>query len=139
MKLLLPCVIAALAFLTPIAQARTVLVTDANNEKAVTLAPGDTLVVRLAANVTTGYSWNVVYDPTGPLTLSGKPRYVETPHAPGIVGSGGTSEFRFAVPRSADGTAWLRLLNLQPFMPGVKDAQLWEIHYTINPPAKAAK
>ena len=141
MNRLLPIVLAVLTFLAPAAPARTVVVTNANNEKSVTLAKGDTLVVRLASNPSTGFSWSVVYDPNGPLAPLGKTRYTPAPHPPHILGGGGTAEFRFTVLQSADSGEgeWLRLLYLRPFAPGVKDAQLWEINCTVQGTAKAAK
>lgn len=121
---------AGLLFSASAAQARRVVVTDANNEKTVTLHQGDTLVVRLPFNTFTDYSWHVVYDPDGPLRVSA-PGY--TTWMDNRSGMGGTEELRFSVPRSASfgRGGWLRLISLRPFASGVKDGKLWEIKYTI--------
>lgn len=67
--LLLPLALGAV-LMAPAVHARTIVVTDANNEKTVTLHKGDTLLVRLAFNTTTGYSWHIVYEPDGRCGLT---------------------------------------------------------------------
>ena len=80
--------------------ARTVTVGAAANGKTLVLKKGDTLVLRLASNPTTGFGWWVVSKPKAlkllerTFVMSGKP-----PHPPG---QGGTSVFRFSV-RSGQG------------------------------------
>ncbi len=82
---------------------KTVTLADKDNGRKVSLNAGDTLVVRLKSNVTTGYSWRMA-DGTPDTALSswlktsGEPLYVPDPHAPHVVGSGGTQVFRFHAP-----------------------------------------
>lgn len=126
---------AGLLFSASAAQARTVVVTDANNEKTVTLHQGDALMVRLTANPSTGYGWNVVYPPDGPLHFVSS-TYIAPPRrqtGPPMVGAPGMEVFRFTVPKAAsfEQGGWLRLISLRPFSPGVKDGKLWEIKYKI--------
>ena len=119
------------------ALAREVVVTDANNGQEVTLQRGDTLVVRLASNPTTAYSWHTVLSPTSIVSLS-RARYIPGPCPAGNVGCGGIDEFRFVPSARALGATfqmgeWLRMLSLRPFDPGVEGAQLWQVDVTFNP------
>lgn len=75
------------------AAARTVTVGAAANGKSLELKSGTTLVVRLAANPTTGYDWAVVSKPKA-LKLV-KRTYLAAP--PMRIGQGGTDVFRFSV------------------------------------------
>lgn len=63
-----------------------------------TLAAGDTLVVTLRANPSTGYSWALITAPAAAvLAASGEPTY--SPDRTGgtpMPGAGGTATFRFA-------------------------------------------
>lgn len=137
MNHLLPIAAFAFALLAPAAQAKTVAVTDAQNGKAVTLFAGDTLVVHLAIKSAAASEWHVVYGPEGMLRLNGQPRYLYPPTHTILVYSGGPAilEFRFTVSGSKQSYvkgAWLRFLFLDPFEPGVKDAKLWQLQYTIK-------
>jgi inhibitor of cysteine peptidase len=83
----------AIAFPAAAAAARTVTVGAAANGKSLELKPGDKLVVRLAANPTTGYDWAVAFKPKA-LQLV-KRTYLASP--PMRIGQGGTDVFRFSV------------------------------------------
>ncbi len=149
-RLLLLALAGSLAQLAPAVSAKTITLTNAQNgkavtlaAKAVTLAAGDTLVVRLTANTGLGATeWHVVYNPNMLLQLSGVSRSSFTPHPHSIVvvgwGDPIIQEFRFTVPQLKGGFvkgAWLRFLSLSSFEPDVKGAKLWRIQYTV----KAAK
>ncbi len=124
-----------LALLAPAAHARTVVVTAANNENSVVLNQGDTLLVVLNANGAAGYTWHVVYDPNGPLHLSGKHIYPGSFGNKGV-GSANSEELRFTPSQSATlgRTGFLNLLRMRN-EPGVGGGYLWHMMYTI----KAAK
>jgi len=134
---LLPLAALALAFFAPAANAKTVVVADAQDGKAVILSAGDTLVVHLAIKSATASVWHLVYSPEEMLRLNGPPRYLYPPTHTILVYSGGpaTEEFRFTVPEGKANFvtgAWLRFLFLSSFESGVKAAKLWEIRYTIK-------
>ena len=76
---------------------KAVTVTD--KDKAVILAKGDTLVVKLPANLTTGFSWIVVTKANTTLRMSGQPEYSANNRHPTLVGAGGTQTFRFIATR----------------------------------------
>jgi len=124
--------------LAPAAQAKTVVVTDAQNKKAITLVAGDTLIVRLAVKPGTGCEWHVVYDPQAMLHLSREVNFISLRNSPRVAVSQVGEEFRFTVPYSRsnglDGF-WLRFLYLSPLEPSIGSARVWAIQYSI----KAAK
>lgn len=74
--------------------ANDVVITDKDKCDAVTLAPGQTLVVRLDGNPTTGYRW-VLRDAPSLLTFIQEPQYEEHPHEGNMVGVGGTFSWGF--------------------------------------------
>lgn len=119
------------------AQAREVVVTDADDGNGVTLGRGDTLIVRLKSNHTTAYSWYTVLSPTSVVELA-RHRYIPDPCPPGRVGCGGVDEFRFVpavdmAPVTFERGEWLRMLSLTPFDPGVEGARLWQVDVTLAP------
>jgi len=137
---LLLLIAVGLSLLAPAACAKTIIVTDASNGKAVTLVAGDTLVVRLVVrSALSSNEWHVVYNPNEMLQLNGSSQFSfpPHPHSSVVVGWGDfmTQDFRFTVPPSKGSFvkgAWLRFLSLSPVEPGVKGANLWQIQYTIK-------
>jgi len=107
---LLPGLAAAL-LLAPAAAAATITVGPAANGSARELLSGDTLVVRLPGNPTTGYRWAVAARPAAlrPLRFS----YEAPPK--GRLGQGGTYVFRF---RARAGVGTLRLAYARPWEKG---------------------
>jgi len=91
----------------------------AGNEGAiVTLTVGDTLVVRLSGNPTTGFSW-VRTEPQTQTILEpvGDPEY--TPDDPDVCGGGRT--FRFTFRAVAPGTTPLSFDHKRPWEDAVLD------------------
>jgi inhibitor of cysteine peptidase len=80
----------------------TITVGQAANGKTIHPRAGDTLIVRLPGNPTTGYRWSVSRTPA-PLRLLAS-SYVPSP--PKRLGQGGTFVFRFRV-RAGHGTLTL--------------------------------
>jgi len=72
-----------------------VVVTTAEAGRAVTLGPGDELQVRLAANRTTGYRWQLADDPAPILASEAEVTYEPLDTAGGRLGAGGTDVWRF--------------------------------------------
>jgi len=91
-------VLVAIALPAAAAAARTLTLGAAANGKSLELNPGDTLIVRLAANPTTGYDWALVSKPK--VLKLVKRTYLAAP--PMRIGQGGTDVFRFSV-RSGQG------------------------------------
>ena len=72
-----------------------VVVTTAEEGRAVTLSPGDELIVRLAANRTTGYRWQLADDPAPVLASEAEVTYEPLEAGDGRVGAGGNDVWRF--------------------------------------------
>jgi len=105
---------------------QTVVVTDEANGTTVALRPGQTLVVRLEANPTTGYTWELgEVDRAVPVGEAG---YTPSASDQQMVGSGGTAEWRFEAVGS--GTTVLTLHYLRPWEPNTEPAKTFSL--TVN-------
>ena len=115
----------AIALPTVAEAARTVIVRAGANGKSLALKPGDTLVVRLAANPSTGYDWAFVSRPKALRLI--KSTYVTSP--PGRVGQGGTFSFRL---RAVTGRGTLKLAYRRPWEKGKAPAQSFSIKVRVR-------
>ncbi|MDI1437306.1 protease inhibitor I42 family protein [Polyangium sorediatum] len=115
------------------AQAREIVLLDADNGKSVTLQQGDELILRLESNPSTGTSWHMVLSPTSLLRLS-EHQYIPGRCSGGTVGCPGIEEFHFvpAVSASFEMGEWMRMLYLRPFEPGIEGAKLWQVDVTLR-------
>ncbi len=82
---------------------------------------GDTLVVRLEGNPTTGYTWESATEAMPSLKQIGEKQYVRD--ASDRVGSGGYFEWTFEA--TAVGTTHLKLEYLRPFEQGEPPVKTW--------------
>lgn len=73
----------------------TVTIGEWSNNSTVRLNVGDTLIVRLSANPSTGYGWNIGPMPSGILQQIGRPKFVSGNS--GRMGAGGTTIYTFRV------------------------------------------
>ena len=105
--------------------ARPVFVTVDDAESTVELGIDQELIVRLASNPTTGYSWSFTNNPEGVLTSTGESRYRQD--SPGLVGSGGLEDFPFKAVHP--GRATLRFMYERPWECGTPAAQ--EVVYSV--------
>ncbi|MCZ7528184.1 MAG: protease inhibitor I42 family protein [Acidimicrobiia bacterium] len=96
-----------------------VVITEADS--AVTLEPGQELVIELESNPTTGYSWSLTTPPDDRI-LS----YVESTYEPfetheDLVGSGGTERLRFRAEGAGETVIELRYVrSWEPAEPGAR-------------------
>ncbi len=75
---------------------KKVTLSETNDGKTVPVHIGDTVIVQLSSNASTGYSWRpATLTPTGVVTASGASEYVKPKYVPGMVGRPGTQVFRF--------------------------------------------
>lgn len=79
---------------------------DANG-KTVAAEPKQTLLVKLAGNITTGYSWGLSKLEGDVLEAVGKPDYVADKAPKGMVGSGGAFHFTFRAVKPGKATVTL--------------------------------
>ena len=95
--------------------------TATDNGRTFDIGKGGEIMIVLASNASTGFSWSVVGPLPEQLTMAGEPEYVP-PRAPtGVVGAPG--EQVFTLEASKTGTAELRLAYARAFEPGVPPAQ----------------
>ena len=90
----------------------SVSIDETQNGQTVSLASGDSLVIELAGNPTTGYEWAVAQADDDLLRLADSSY---TPDSPGLAGSGGLYLFRFEALRP--GSAPLLLAYRRPWEP----------------------
>lgn len=129
MKLLLASLLALLG-ICAFAQ-NTVTVTEGDGNTQVTLKPGDTLVVQLNANPSTGYSWQIVQNNPFLLPQIGKGRFQGGDS--GMMGAPGKMVFRFRA-ANAGGEA-LRMVYLRPFASGgIPPADTFQLLVVIDRP-----
>jgi inhibitor of cysteine peptidase len=99
--------------------AKTLTVFD--NNKQINLVVGQSFVVQLASNPTTGYRWIYRQEGTAFLEPVGEPRYQVGPAPIGMVGSGGTEYFTFKTTNAGEQT--LKLEYCRPFERDVAPVQ----------------
>lgn len=105
----------------PAKPGKTIVLTDADNNETVQVAEGDTLVVRLQSNPSTGYRWTVAEN----VDLILKPesvRYVQGANRPG---AGGYQEFTFSV--VGNGEHSLKMLYQRPWRRSTQAAKAWQV------------
>jgi inhibitor of cysteine peptidase len=107
-----------------------VSLTESQNGQAITLSPGQSLVVTLPANPTTGYSWTVTAPGTPQLKQDGEGVYTPDAGAAGRVGAGGTTVFRFVAVEA--GATTLVLAYARPFEPDQPPAKTFSVPVTVK-------
>lgn len=107
--------------------------TESDNGGAFTVSVGDTIVVTLEGNITTGYEWTTALsaeDATLLTAASEEGVYTPDPVEGDIVGSGG--EFTFTFTATAAGQADLRLNYWRPFEAQAEPNQVFLASVTIQ-------
>jgi len=99
--------------------------------KHIDLRLGQEIELRLAANPTTGYRWQVVHAAPAVLdTLAGE-TFSPASAAPGVAGGGGTVTWRFRATRV--GRDNLQLVYRRPWESGAIPAQTFVCEVAVNP------
>ena len=106
-------------------------VTDADNGKAVTLTAGQTLIVRLASNPTTGYEWQLQSADAAVIKPVGEAGFTPAPAPTGMVGTGGIAEWRFEA--VGEGTTTLTLSYQRPWEQNATPEQTFTLTVTVKP------
>ena len=119
--LLFSSIVFAISFLTGVASAAAVVLTEADSDKSASITVGQELRVELKSNATTGYSWKVASAADKILQDTVKSEYVADAHAEGVVGAGGRQIWHFK--GSAAGTQILKFEYRRPWEKDVKPAQ----------------
>ena len=105
-----------------------VAVTEADAGNDFALVTGDTLVVRLDANPTTGYDWRVVSTNDAILPAAGDPQYAVSSD---LTGAGGVATFRFLAKAAGEAT-----VQIGEFAPGADQPdKTLDFNVTVAEPA----
>lgn len=110
--------------------AQEVQLDEGANGTAVTLAQGQTLVVELVSNPTTGYSWEVAQVDSSVLLQEGDAEYTPEDTSSELVGSGGRETLRFTA--VAPGQTTLTLIYQRPFEEDVPPAETFSVQVTVE-------
>lgn len=105
-------------------------VTEADSGQAVSLDVGQTLVLTLSANPTTGYDWMVTEPGAPQLRQDGEGVYVQDPGSAGAIGAGGTKTYRFLA--AEPGATTLGLAYARSFEPGEPPASTFSVPVTVK-------
>jgi inhibitor of cysteine peptidase len=108
-----------------------VVLTGADNGRAVALEQGQVLLISLASNPTTGHTWEVVAVDEAILRQEAEAEYVasDTAQTP-VAGAGGTETFRFRAEGS--GETELRLVYRRPWEEGVEPAETFAVRASVQ-------
>jgi inhibitor of cysteine peptidase len=108
--------------------AEVVTVTDADNGKAVDVAVGETLVLRLSATAGTGYSWNVIAIDDKQLAREGDATF-EPAKAP-MPGAAGFEVLRFKA--KSRGRSLLELHYVRPWEKDAAPARTFRLTVLVE-------
>ena len=107
----------------PPAGPATQTINESNDGGTIDLEVGDHLIVRLAGNPTTGYTWEREATPMPSLILTSEKQY--TPDASDTVGGGGYYQWAFQAEKV--GTTNLKLIYQRPFEPDQTPAKTFVV------------
>ncbi|MFJ4142373.1 protease inhibitor I42 family protein [Pseudomonas sp. NPDC089734] len=126
-RLLVPL---SLVLLTACAQTpKNIVSVDAQSDCPLTLKSGQTLMLTLPSNPTTGFRWQV-QNPAQNVLRSLGPEVYNNSQSTEMVGSGGQSVWRYKA--TDTGTGRLMLIYQQPWAPEVPPEQAFECEITVN-------
>ena len=107
-----------------------VQLTDSDIGSSVKLALGGELIVALASNITTGFSWSVGEQTGQQIEPHGEPRYVPPGSTTPVAGASGRQIFTFEA--KSTGTAKLVLEYMRPFEPGVAPEKTFSVTVDVR-------
>ncbi|RPH60193.1 MAG: hypothetical protein EHM81_06725 [Chloroflexi bacterium] len=102
----------------------------AENGGTVELKTGETLMVSLDSNITTGYSWEIQETDETLLKLKGDPEYIEPKSDPQLAGAGGRQVFRFEALKAGQTT--LTLVYRRPWEKDVAPIDTYSLTVTVK-------
>lgn len=110
---------------------REVVITEEADGETIVLQVGDTLVLKLDSNPTTGYCW-FFPERVDPYVLKRVGNeFVERPRLPGHMGVGGQEVWRFKA--IAEGETVLHLAYVRTWEEGVEPARTFFVWVTVEP------
>lgn len=126
LRLLLPL---SLAMLAACSHRPSVVELNSEGECPQRLQLGQSLTVTLPSNPTTGYRWKLK-DSAAAVLQARSPEVYSTPEQNGMVGTAGSSTWRFQAAASGEGT--LLLVYQQPWAPEVVPVQTFECKVIVH-------
>lgn len=96
----------------------------------IALAVGEQATIELAANATTGYTWELAADPDANIVAIVSDTYTATPVDSGVVGSGGSQ--RVVIRGVAAGTATIELRYVRPWESDQSGAETASFPVTVS-------
>jgi inhibitor of cysteine peptidase len=116
---------------TPGGDLEAVVLDGEDNGDSVALSPGQTLVVSLASNPTTGYSWEVAECDEAVVKQVGEVEYAQAAAKDEqLVGAGGTETFRFEA--TGSGQTTLTLVYQRPWEQGVEPLEVFSVEVVVG-------
>jgi inhibitor of cysteine peptidase len=94
MRVFLSALLAVAAF-SSLVSAANLSLTEFDQDRSCILHRGDTLLISLLSNRTTGYGWDYLFSKIGPLRQEGEMVYQQAKSGEGMVGTGGTEIWKF--------------------------------------------
>lgn len=108
-----------------------VVMTEKSDCSHVTLSPGQSLIVRLEGNPTTGYRW-MLRDAPSLLTFIQEPQYEEHAHKEDAVGVGGTFSWGFTAQQQG-GEGDIKFEYARPWEQSNQPERLFRCHVKVDP------
>jgi inhibitor of cysteine peptidase len=106
---------------------KNVKITEDMNGQTINLAKGETLVLAIEGNPTTGYSWNLTEVDESILKSAGEPDYDSSST---LTGAGGTYTFKFNAVET--GTTTLKLDYYRTFEKDVAPINTFEVTVVVK-------
>lgn len=126
-RLLAPLALALLSACTT--QPKQNLTVEKQSVCPAKLHNGQTLILSLPSNPTTGYRW-AIQDSAGGVLRALGPEVYSNPEDAGVVGAAGVSTWRFQA--FTNGTGRLRLTSQQPWAPEVLPVDTFDCAISVN-------
>lgn len=103
--------------------------TESDNGKEVSVKKGQMITVRLEANPTTGYGWEVSEIDPQVLTQNGEKTYEQASQSKNLVGGGGWETFTFTAQQTGETT--LKLIYRRSWEKGVEPIKTFEVKIRV--------
>lgn len=102
-------------------------VNEAQNGGSIELQSGDTLMIKLDGNPTTGYQWEMLPNADGVVELQGEPAYKSTSN---LIGSGGV--YKFTLKAVKAGSTRVDLKYYRSFEADVPPIQTFSVDVVVK-------
>ena len=108
---------------------KTIEVDGESNGSRVEMKAGDTLIITLEGNITTGYQWELLPNTEGIIQLQGDPEYVQK-SAGKLMGAGGV--YYFTLKAMQPGSTRIELKYYRSFEPDVAPLEIFSLDVGVK-------